>query len=342
MLTATMNYLISFIIPVFNVEKYLKACVHSLISQTYSLWEIILVDDGSTDNSGKICDELVQTDSRIKAIHISHSGSSEARNVGIRHAIGDYLIFIDSDDFWINKQSLQVLVDELIRTPECDVIHFNCCYYYPSTDLYKKWEPYSPLIADTSDKNLIIQQLVKSGTVPMSACLKMIRRDLFDDQELFFIKGIHSEDIPWFITLLHKSKRCKFINQYIYAYRKEVPNSISSSFSPKIFDDLFWVIQHELTRLQNSQWEPEGRNALLSFLAYEYCILLGMIPFFTSKERYQREAELTKLSWLLQYTSNPKVKWIAWTNKLLGLQTTSSILNLYLSKCKVDCKKQRL
>lgn len=333
-----MNFLISFIVPVYNVDKYLRECIYSLISQTYSLIEIILVDDDSTDDSGKICDELAQSDSRIQVVHIPHSGSSEARNVGIRKAQGDYLIFIDSDDFWINKQSLQFLIDELQQTPECDVIHFNCSYYYPSTNIYKQWKPYSPLLMDTSDKNLIIQQLVQSGTVPMSACLKMIRRDLFDDQQLFFIKGIYSEDIPWFITLLGKSKRCKFINQYIYAYRKEVPNSISSTFSPKKFDDLLWVTQQELERLKNNQWSKEGKEALLSFLAYEYCILIGLSHFFSKSERIKQEKELRKLSYLFQYTLNPKVKIVACIYKLLGYRITSMLLNLYLSKCKVDCK----
>lgn len=335
----TINYLISFIIPIYNVEKYLQDCIYSLINQTYTLLEIILVDDGSSDRSAQICDEFALKDHRIKVCHIPHSGSSEARNVGIRQAKGNYLIFVDSDDFWINNHCLQKLIDELHQTPDCDCIHFNCSYYYPSTQTYKRWTAYSNLLSDCSDKNLIIQQLVQSGTVPMSACLKMIRRDLFDDQQLYFIKGIYSEDIPWFITLLEKSRRCKFTNQYIYAYRKEVPNSITSSFSPKIFDDLLWVTQHELEKLTNSLWDIEGKNALLSFLAYEYCILLGMIPFFPHQERAQRQQELAKLSYLLQYTSNPKVRLVAWVYKLLGCRITSLILNFYLSKCKVDCKR---
>lgn len=335
-----MNFLISFIIPVYNVEKYLTDCIHSLINQTYPHFEIILIDDESTDLSSKICDDFALKDQRIKVFHIPHSGSSEARNVGIQKASGDYFIFVDSDDFWINKHSLQTLINELRQTPNYDFINFNCSYYYPSKNKYKKWTPY--LSSACSDKNETIQHLVKSGTVPMSACLKVIRRNMFENKDLFFIKGIYSEDIPWFITLLEKSKKYKFSNLYIYAYRKEVPNSISSSFSTKKYDDLLWVINHELKKLTNSKWDQKGKNALLSFLAYEYCILLGMSHFFPKDKRIERQQELASLSYLLQYASNPKVRYVKWTYKLLGLKITSSILNLYLSKCKVDCKSPNL
>ena len=91
--------LISIIIPVYNVEKYLKECVDSVRKQTYKNLEIILIDDGSKDNSGKLCDELAKEDNRIKVIHKENGGLSDARNVGIENATGEYIQFIDSDDF---------------------------------------------------------------------------------------------------------------------------------------------------------------------------------------------------------------------------------------------------
>lgn len=90
--------LISIIIPVYNVEKYLNTCVYSVIYQTYQNLEIILVDDGSTDNSGKLCDELMKLDKRIKVIHKINGGLSDARNAGIEIANGEYIGFVDSDD----------------------------------------------------------------------------------------------------------------------------------------------------------------------------------------------------------------------------------------------------
>ncbi len=89
---------ISIIVPVYNVEKYLKECIESILSQTYKNIEIILIDDGSTDNSGKICDEYLKKDSRVKVIHKENGGLSDARNTGIEIASGKYIGFVDSDD----------------------------------------------------------------------------------------------------------------------------------------------------------------------------------------------------------------------------------------------------
>ena len=94
-----MENLVSIIIPVYNVEKYLNKCIESIVSQTYKNLDIIIIDDGSKDSSGKMCDEWANKDNRIRVIHKTNGGLSDARNVGIEHAKGNYISFIDSDDF---------------------------------------------------------------------------------------------------------------------------------------------------------------------------------------------------------------------------------------------------
>ena len=110
---------ISVIVPVYNVEQYLERCVDSIINQTYKNLEIILVNDGSTDNSGQLCDELAKKDSRIRVIHKENGGVSEARNFGVKEISGEYVIFIDSDDY-INKRMINVLYSQ-IKLEEADV-----------------------------------------------------------------------------------------------------------------------------------------------------------------------------------------------------------------------------
>lgn len=104
--------LISVIVPVYNVEKYLRKCIDSILCQTYKNFEIILIDDGSSDNSGKICDEYLNRDERISVFHKKNQGLSEARNTGIKKAKGKYLTFVDSDDF-INEEYILNLYDNL-------------------------------------------------------------------------------------------------------------------------------------------------------------------------------------------------------------------------------------
>ena len=106
---------ISFILPVYNVEAYLRECVESLLAQTYTVFEIVLVDDGSPDGCPALCDQLATEDNRIKVLHKPNGGLSDARNAGLNIASGDYVIFVDSDDKWIGENSLEKLIDKVIK-----------------------------------------------------------------------------------------------------------------------------------------------------------------------------------------------------------------------------------
>lgn len=316
---------VSFIIPVYNVEKYLSECVESILAQTYRDFEILLVDDGSPDNCPVLCDEWAKRDSRIKALHKPNGGLSDARNYGLEHAQGDYVVFVDSDDFWIGEDSLERLVNIVDAHPECDFISFNCSYYYQDTNTYKKWVAYDDKLAFPTDKDTAMRSLVASGTLPMSACLKVISRKSLSDMGLRFIKGTIAEDIPWFIDLLDGSKNCMFVNQYIYAYRQNVAGSITASGNPKSTSDLFTIVKNEVNKMKERSFSEEAKNALYSFLAYEFCILL------TASSRMSKEMrkELMQYKWLLNYTTNPKVRKAALVNKLFGIKVTELILKFY-------------
>ena len=125
---------VSFVIPVYKVEQYLDRCVKSIVGQTYRNIEVILVDDGSPDSCPSLCDKYAVEDSRIKAVHKENGGLSDARNYGTKYATGDYLIYVDSDDFWMHNDDLEKLVQVAIDNPNVDFINFNCSYYYPDSD----------------------------------------------------------------------------------------------------------------------------------------------------------------------------------------------------------------
>lgn len=316
---------VSFIVPIYNVEKYLSECVESILAQTYSDFEMLLVDDGSPDNCPALCDDWATKDSRIKTLHKPNGGSSDARNYGLDHAQGDYVVFVDSDDFWVEKDCLERLMNVVDAHPECDFIGFNCSYYYSDTKTYKKWVAYNESLSVPTDKNIVICSLVASGTFPMSACLKIIKRKSLSDMGLRFIKGTIAEDIPWFIDLLEGSKKCMFVNQYIYAYRQNVAGSITASGNPKSTSDLFAIVKNEVAKMKNRSIAKDAKDALYSFLAYEFCILL------TASSRMSKEIrkELMNYKWLLDYTSNPKVRKAAFVNKLFGIKVTELVLKFY-------------
>lgn len=319
---------ISFIIPIYNVEKYLEQCIDSILQQSYRDFEIILIDDGSTDGSSRICDNYTKLDNRVKVFHKVNGGLSDARNTGLLHATGEYVIFLDSDDFWVDSNDLVLLVNKILRT-KCDFLQFNMSYYIRGK--YIHWKPFDNLLLNSSDKNMIIVQLIRSGVVPMSACSKIINRNFLLKNELFFIKGIYSEDIPWFLKLLEKAKNIVFLNQYVYAYRKGVSSSISSTFSEKKYNDLLGILEREVSSLNNSNtWESWVKDSLLSFMAYEYSQLLGFSYGLPKEKRALEWDNLKKYSFLLKYHDNPKVKYVNMFYRVFGLKLTSFCLWIFI------------
>lgn len=317
---------VSFIIPIYKVEQYLVECVSSITEQSYRDIEVILVNDGSPDNSPVLCDKLAEDDDRIVVIHKVNGGLSDARNIGLQRATGDYVVFVDGDDFWRGKNDLEKIMDEVKLHSNCDFIGYNCAYYYPDSNTFKPWIRYNDILAKDTNKNTALMELVKSGTFPMSACLKIIKREFLLNNELFFVKGQLAEDIPWFINLLDKSDNCCFVNLYIYAYRQNVTGSITNTGGEKSFNNLFHIFKTELEKIEKRSFNEEAKAAIKSFLAYEYSILLTYKCI--NKESYK---ELLGYKDILKYTMNPKVKMVSRINRLLGIRITRKVLMAYQS-----------
>lgn len=247
---------------------------------------------------------MAASDSRIKTVHRENGGLSRARNTGLSQSSGDYVIFVDSDDFWLGEDSLSTLMTIIENNPECDFISFNCSYYYQASDTYKKWVAYDKELEVPVDKNTAMRSLVASGTMPMSACLKVISKKSLSDIGLLFIPDITAEDIPWFIDLLDGSKKCIFLNEYVYAYRQNVEGSITKKSGEKPFRNLLDIIKNEIAKMESRSFSADAKDALYSFLAYEFCVLL------TSAHKMPKDLcdELLQYKWLLNYTDNPKVR----------------------------------
>ena len=323
--------LISFVIPVYNVQSYLKDCVLSITSQTYQEIEVILVDDGSKDESPAICDKLASNDKRVRVIHKKNGGLSDARNCGIKAVRGEYVVFVDSDDFWIGRDSLQKLVKIIADNKNIDFINFNCCYYYGDEN-FTKWVAFDNSLSKPTDSDFVIQKLVASGTFPMSACLKVISTKLLRQNELYFKVGLLSEDIPWFIDLLDCSSKSLFINEYIYAYRQNVGTSISQNFGEKNFDSLMSIIKNELDKLETRRFTLETKNYIKSFLAYEFCICLANINRLGKEEKNEKYKELLRYKWLLKYKQNPKVRNVSMAYSVLGIKAVEYLLRFYINR----------
>lgn len=209
---------ISIIIPIYNSELYLKRCLDSVINQTYSSLEIILVNDGSTDNSYGICLEYQKKDSRIKVIHQKNQGAGIARNLGLKHSTGNFVTFIDSDDY-VEKDYIEYLCNLMINNKcEIAVIDFN---------------------GNKKEKNKIIDKnnslkMLASFQIEFAACGKLYKKSILND--VLFSKTKNYEDIMFVGKSFFNSKCIVVSNQKKYHYIKRESSQSMMSFNVTEFD----------------------------------------------------------------------------------------------------------
>ncbi len=232
--------MVSIIVPVYNVEQYLNDCVESALKLNTDV-EIILVDDGSTDSSGKMCDVLAQNNRNVHAFHQANQGLSAARNRGIKEAVGDYVIFLDSDDF-LDPKETDLMLNEL--KPETEVLLGLYNNYYTDNDRYEK---------EGCDGFLKVQGEIPTedflSTVPrdglscyMIACRFVVNRRLMTDNGLFFTEGIYHEDEEWTQRLLCTVESVHVCHRYFYQYRQMREGAITSAVTPKHIFDTFKIL----------------------------------------------------------------------------------------------------
>ena len=213
--------LLSVIIPVYNVKHYLEKCVESIVDQTYHNLQIILVDDGSTDGSQTICDELAQKDSRIVVIHKENGGLSTARNVGMDRAKGDYIAFVDSDD-WLERNMYEVLINQL-EAHDADLV---ACSFYECKGDEKKAVGDSKNISVFNTEEIFINK----NQLRFLVWNKVFRRSFVE--KLRFVPGQVYEDFHFCRQVFLKTKKLIYLDVPFYDYRISRPGNTNSSFKP--------------------------------------------------------------------------------------------------------------
>lgn len=218
----------SIIIPVYNVEKYLREAVGSILAQSYSDYEIILVDDGSPDKCPELCDFLAESNEKIKVIHKQNGGLSDARNVGTAKATGDYIIYLDSDDRWIDNDALRS-ISAIIDKDTPDVVIFGVSDYDPVTgkSVISRGN-YNQELLNTMNPEQLTDSLISSNNFPGAAWMLVTKRAFLDQNNIGFVKGVTAEDFDWIVKVFSKAKTIKVINRIVYQYRYNSEGSITS------------------------------------------------------------------------------------------------------------------
>lgn len=273
--------LISVIIPIYNIKAYLNQCVQSVCNQSYSHLEIILVDDGSTDGSGVMCDELAKKDSRIKVFHKENGGLSEARNYGLLQATGNYIFYLDGDD-WIASAALMNLI-KAAEDYHADFVQGG--FYYAYSDYLLQRKEISDMIIFTPKEAM--KELILDGRIKNFAWGNLIRKELA--LKVPFLKGKYFEDCFWKYQMTELAERYVYCPYPGYYYRQR-SESISGNFSLKNLDLLegieqrlvyiaehypdlyflalnrYWLLAYDFYQLSEKSGNNELKNSYCHYL----------------------------------------------------------------------------
>ena len=295
-----MDKLISVIVPVYNVEKYLCKCIDSILAQSYTNLEIILVDDGSPDNSPAICDEYANKDSRIKVIHLENGGLSAARNAGLDIASGDFIGFIDSDDY-ISPEMYKKLY-EAMKAADADISICN----------FQK--------VDEAGKNIKTEETIESGTLSSLQALtglqgkngvcfvyswnKLFNRQIFD--ELRFPIGRYCEDNYIAHILLNRARAIVCLNECMYFYTQRKGSIMNNTTSLKLAIDEIDGFIERYNYFLNSGFSSLIRDCkkfVITSYRMRYCLLSK-----PNRVIFKNQFERTYNSYYLELRHNKSLK----------------------------------
>lgn len=313
----------SIIVPIYNVEKYLKKCIESILIQDFSDYEIILVDDGSTDESGKICDSYKEIDN-ISVIHKENSGLAAARNTGIKNARGEWCVFVDSDDYIGDSNFLSKLYK---YSSEQDMIIYGCSQFIDGTEKvvrykYKNIKKINKL-SDTYEK---LKYLNTTNNVSISAWTHAIRKGFIIKSDLMFDETIKvDEDIDWFFRIMLKNPRMAAINGSPYFYRIR-QNSLSRMKKKGFWKYRFNAIKLSERYINNSDCDLSLKKELLCYLSYQYMILLKDAAEDKRTNDFEKYTQINDISYLLNYGRGIKNDLCKIAIKLFGVKKSSKII----------------
>lgn len=309
----------SFILPIYNVEAYLEECVASILAQTYTDYEIILVDDGSKDSSPMICDRLAEQDTRIKVVHKKNGGQSDARNVGTSIASGDYIIFIDSDDFIMTNQFLEKINEKATDNP--DLIFYKYQKYFHDNKRFEdcKYSYQSALEKKTYPER--ISALVQSDAFFGMAWIKAIKMDVIRSANIQFDVNLKCEDMDWNYYLMLNSNSIELIDEPFVAYRQR-EGSVTATFKLKNLSDFIYTLE-KWSNIVNVKIDNKLlQDSLFGSLAKYYSNMLVVYARLKDAEKKKYRKRIKELSWLLKYSMSNRPKTVGKIYNLIGFDMT--------------------
>lgn len=315
----------SIIVPVYNVEKYLETCLNSILNQNYNEFELILVNDGSTDNSGLICQNYYEKFENIKYIIKENGGLSSARNEGILRSQGEYIIFTDSDDYWKGNNVLFDLNEIIIKDNPDLILHEETRFFSEENQIYE-----CNINKIKSEEHKFMEDcfnLIYNEVYVASAWDKVIKREILINNNLFFPLKRKSEDIEWCAKLIEHINKYSLFYYSFYIYRQSNTNSITKNIDSNHILDIFQMIKICLN--EGKKKNKTIQRAIENFLTINYVVLLMNYYKLTKTDRTLIKTEIFEWKFLLLKNANIRVDRIIKISENTNFHLMIIMLNLY-------------
>lgn len=313
----------SIIIPMYNVEQYIGKCLDSLLAQSMKDFELIVVDDGSKDKSADIVSGYARKDSRVVLYKKENGGQSTARNSGFRQSKGEYVIFIDSDDFITSDDYLQILYDKIQET-DADVVMYRYNKYFENrTPQFEKCGYSFAEVKDITDPATLLPMLASRDAYYGSAWTKTVRRSLLADNGIEFDEELHCEDIDWSYRVVENSKKIACVDRELLAYRQR-EGSITKVCTFKNAEDFLYTLEKYKARYESPETDIDDnlRKGLLATLAKYYSNLFISYSRVKDKRKKTLRKRLKAISPLLMYANSSRPLTVKKFYRVFGFSLT--------------------
>lgn len=343
---------VSIIIPVYKVEKFLPRCIESVLRQSYSNLEILLINDGSPDRSAEICDQYAEIDSRIRVIHKRNEGVSATRNRGIKEASGDYIFFLDSDDF-LSNNAISILIEVAKRT-DADIVISNYARI-DEKNMISKNNPF-PASKEIPDFQHDIQERLNFYFYyGVEVWNRLYKTKVVKENQVFFDKGVYyAEDCLFNMKLFANKPKIAIVNEYTYYYYYNI-NSVANSYKKYLFENFTLLLEKYIEYLEERDKIEEFQD-LISLRAFSSIDSVCQNCYRHSKSKFKdinREIKrfknhaptdqaIKKLiqEGYLKNITNKVWKYHCWlfatlfNNNMLGCATLLQMLRFYITERK--------
>lgn len=317
-------FLYSIIIPVFNVENYLRGCLDSIFKQSFKDFELILVNDGSTDSSGQICKEYAQRNENIIYIEQDNQGVAAARNNGLLRAKGQYIVFVDSDDYLFYNKAFEEINQLIIKNNYPDVIlHEESRFFYANDIVYVNNGvkiPNEDQLFKAKMKDLVFNELFVA-----SPCDKIIKREILIDNNIFFPIGFKSEDMAWSADLIPLLETFVIYDKSFYMYRQLRAGSAVASVNEKHLLDVYEMIAEGLQKVNSLP--SIYKQPIENYWAEHYVFLLMNYYILSKEARKKITTQIEDWEYLIKEGATLNVDKVVKAYKWTSLNVLIMLLN---------------